>query len=154
MDNRDVEILRALQADGRMSNAALAKRLNIAEAPAWRRVKALEEAGVISGYRAVLDEHLLGYEVMAFVQLRFAIHNVELQKAFEEQVIRIPEVIWCHNVSGGTDFLLCAVARNLAEYGQLVSSRLRMLPGVTAIESSFSLKAVKKGFHLPLPDDD
>ncbi|WP_025100673.1 Lrp/AsnC family transcriptional regulator [Burkholderia sp. A1] len=150
MDKRDSLILRTLQDDGRTTNAALAKQLHIAEAPTWRRVKALEEAGLIAGYQAVLNQQALGYEVTAFVQMRFSSHLPKLQAAFEEEVLLIPEVVWCHNVSGSTDFLLCVVARNLQEYGQFVSTRLRMLPGVTAIESSFSLKAVKSGWKLPV----
>ncbi|WP_394779095.1 Lrp/AsnC family transcriptional regulator [Undibacterium sp.] len=150
MDKKDLQLLRALQQDGRASNAALAKSLNMAEAPAWRRVKALEESGVIRGYGAVLDKSKLGYEVTAFVNIRFSSHQPQLQAAFEQQVLQIPEVVWCHNVSGGTDFMLCVVARNLTEYGQFVSAKLRMLPGVTSIESSFSLKAIKDDFRLPL----
>jgi Lrp/AsnC family transcriptional regulator, leucine-responsive regulatory protein len=150
MDKKDAEILTVLQTDGRATNASLAKRLHMAEAPAWRRVKALEDSGVISGYRAVLDQRKLGFEVTAFVSIRFSSHSPDLQKQFEEQVQQIPEVIWCHNISGATDFLLCVVARNLNEYGQFVSVRLRALPGVTAIESSFSLKAVKDDDRLPV----
>ena len=150
MDKRDALILRVLQDDGRTTNAALAKQLHIAEAPTWRRVKALEDAGLITGYRAVLNQQALGYEVSAFVRIRFSSHEPKLQAAFEEQVLQIPEVVWCHNVSGDTDFLLCVVARNLQDYGLFVSTRLRMLPGVTSIESSFSLKAVKDGGKLPL----
>jgi Lrp/AsnC family transcriptional regulator, leucine-responsive regulatory protein len=150
LDDRDVDILETLQRDGRITNAALAKRLAIAEAPTWRRVKALEEANMISGYRAVINQQLLGYEVTAFVQLRFSSHDPMLQKEFEDEVVEIPEVMWCHNVSGNTDFLLCVVARNLQEYGDLLSTKLRRLPGVTAIESSFSLKAIKAGFTLPI----
>ncbi|MBB6560135.1 DNA-binding Lrp family transcriptional regulator [Acidovorax soli] len=150
MDKRDTQILRTLQDDGHTTNAALAKQLCIAEAPTWRRVKALEEAGVITGYQAVLNQQALGYAVTAFVQIRFSSHDPKLQQAFEEQVLLIPEVVWCHNVSGSTDFLLCVVARNLQEYGEFVSARLRMLPGVTSIESSFSLKAVKQGGKLPV----
>ncbi|WP_408317133.1 Lrp/AsnC ligand binding domain-containing protein [Paraburkholderia nemoris] len=72
----------------------------------------------------------------------------KLQDAFEKRVVEIPEVIWCHNVSGETDFLLCAVARDLTEYGQFVSTRLRLLPGVTSIQSTFSLRPVKHDFRL------
>jgi DNA-binding Lrp family transcriptional regulator len=139
-----------LQDDGRTSNATLAKSLHIAEAPTWRRVKALEEKGVITGYRAVVNQQALGYEVMAFVSVRFSSHDPMLQAAFEKEVVQIPEVLWCHNVSGNTDFLLCAIARNLNEYGQFVSTKLRLLPGVTAIESAFSLKSVKDGAKIPL----
>ncbi|MGH8030849.1 MAG: Lrp/AsnC family transcriptional regulator [Luteimonas sp.] len=150
MDKRDLDILRALQDDGGLSNAALAKLIHIAEAPTWRRVKALEEQRIIRGYRVVLDQRKLGYEVTAFVNVRFASHDPKLQAAFEQQVVQIPQVIWCHNVSGNTDYLLCVVARNLGEYGEFVSKALRSLPGVTAIESSFSLKANKVDGTLPI----
>ena len=150
LDKRDALILRVLQQDSRTTNAALAKQLHIAEAPAWRRVKALEERGVIRGYRAVLSRQALGFEVTAFVRVRFYSHAKELQDAFELQVSQMEEVVWCHNVSGSTDFLLCAVARSLQEYGEVVSTRLRLLPGVTSIESMFSLKTVKDDHGLPV----
>jgi DNA-binding Lrp family transcriptional regulator len=150
LDKRDADILKALQEDGRMTNAALAKRINTAEAPAWRRLRALETSGVIRGYRAVVDQRKLGLEVTAFVQIRFLNHSPDLQRQFEIEVQQLPEVIWCHNVSGGTDFLLCAVARSLDDYGQFVSTRLRMLPGVASIESVFSMKAVKDSAIIPV----
>jgi DNA-binding Lrp family transcriptional regulator len=150
-DAKDLQILSALQANGRMSNAALAKTVHLAEAPTWRRVRELEESGVIAGYRAAIDRTRLGYNVTAFVQMRFASHDPELQARFEAEIVRIPEVLWCHNVSGATDWLLCVVARDLTHYGQFVSSTIRALPGVTAIESSFSLKCVKDDDFRPDP---
>lgn len=149
-DKRDAEILRIVQEDGRITNAALAKRINSAEAPAWRRLRALEESGVIRGYHATLDQRKLGYEVTAFVQIRFQNHDPELQRQFEIGVQQLQEVVWCHNVSGGTDFLLCAVARSLEDYGQFVSASLRRLPGVASIESVFSMKSVKDGSIIPV----
>jgi Lrp/AsnC family transcriptional regulator, leucine-responsive regulatory protein len=150
MDKRDAVLLQALQSDGRQTNAALAKLVHLAEAPTWRRVKALEDEKVIQSYRAVLDPRKLGYVVTAFVSIRFSSHDLSLQAAFEEQVQQMDEVLWCHNVSGSVDFLLCVVARSLSEYGDVVSSRLRRLPGVTAIESSFSLRRVKEFTGYPL----
>src|ERR1700761_1771487 len=99
MDNRDKEILRSLQADGRQTNAALAKQVHLAEAPTWRRVKALEDEGIIRGYRADLEPVRLGYAVVAFVNIRFSSHDPALQATFEEQVRHIDDVLWCHNVS-------------------------------------------------------
>jgi Lrp/AsnC family leucine-responsive transcriptional regulator len=150
MDQKDRRVLMALQMDGRASNASLAKLLGMAEAPTWRRLRALETSGVVCKYTAILDRQKLGYEVMAFVSIRFATHQPDVQRAFENEVVKIPQVVWCHNVSGSTDFLLCAVARNLSEYGEFVSTKLRSLPGVSSIESSFSLKPVKEGLQLPL----
>jgi DNA-binding Lrp family transcriptional regulator len=149
-DARDRRLLALLQENGRATNASLAKAVHLAEAPTWRRVRALEDSGAILGYRAVVDPRALGYEVLAFVHVRFGSHDPELERAFEAGVQSIPEVLWCHQVSGATDFLLCAVARNLREYGERISARIRALPGVTSIESSFSLKAVKDGGQVPV----
>lgn len=150
LDERDRRLLARLQTDGRATNASLAEEIHMAEAPTWRRVRALEEAGVIAGYRAVVDPRTLGWEVLAFVQVRFASHDPELERAFEEDVQQIPQILWCHTVSGSTDFLLCAVARNLREYGETVSARIRAMRGVSSIESSFSLKVVKDGGVVPV----
>jgi Lrp/AsnC family transcriptional regulator, leucine-responsive regulatory protein len=150
LDARDRRLLELLQRDGRATNASLAQEIHMAEAPTWRRVRALEKAGTILGYRALVDPHALGYEVLAFVHVRVGRHDPELQRAFEDDVQRIPQVLWCHNVSGATDFLLCAVARNLREYGELISARIRAMPGVTSIESSFSLKTVKDSGQVPV----
>ncbi len=149
LDQRDRQLLQLLQADGRATNAALAEAIHMAEAPTWRRVRQLESQGVIQGYRAIVEPRALGYEVMAFVQVRFNSHDPALQLAFEAGIQEIPQVLWCHNISGATDFLLCVVARNLREYGELISTRIRSLQGVSAIESSFSLKAVKEAGVLP-----
>lgn len=150
LDRRDRQLLKRLQEDGRATNASLAQAVSMAEAPTWRRVRQLEAAGAIRAYRAVVEPRALGYEVLAFVHVRFSSHDPELQRAFEEDVLEMPQVLWCHNVSGATDFLLCAVARNLREYGELVSTRIRSMRGVTSIESSFSLKTVKDGGPLPV----
>jgi DNA-binding Lrp family transcriptional regulator len=149
MDKRDRTLLDLLQQDGRATNASLAQAIHMAEAPTWRRVRRLESLGAIRGYRAVVDPAALGYEVTAFVHVRFDSHDPALQQAFEAGVQEIPHVLWCHNVSGATDFLLCVVARNLREYGELISARIRALRGVTSIESSFSLKAVKENGAVP-----
>lgn len=150
LDGRDRQLLKLLQEDGRATNASLALAVHMAEAPTWRRVRQLEAAGAITGYRAVVDPRALGYEVLAFVHVRFGSHDPKLQRAFEEDVQEIPQILWCHNISGATDFLLCAVARNLREYGELISTRIRAMRGVTAIESSFSLKPVKEGGAVPV----
>lgn len=149
-DERDRQLLRLLQQDGRASNASLAQAIHMAEAPTWRRVRKLEADGVIRGYRALVNPALLGYTVTAFVHVRFGSHNPELQRAFEDAVQAMPEILWCHNVSGATDFLLCAVARSLHEYGVMISTRIRAIPGVTSIESSFSLKTVKDAGPIPV----
>lgn len=149
LDARDRQLLKLLQDEGRATNASLAQAVHMAEAPTWRRVRQLEASGAIKGYRAIVDPRALGYEVLAFVHIRFSSHDPKLQSAFEDEVQEIPQVLWCHNISGATDFLLCAVARNLHEYGEFISTRIRSMHGVTSIESSFSLKAVKENGPIP-----
>lgn len=151
LDRYDRQLLSRLQAEGRATNAALAREIHLAEAPTWRRVKALEEAGIIRGYRAEIEPRSLGLEVTAFVQVRFVSNDLALQRAFEDSIGAIEQVLWCHNISGSNDFLLCVLARNLVEYGELLQTRIRALQGVMSVESSFSLKTVKSFAGVPVP---
>lgn len=151
LDRADREILRALQADGRLSAADLAERVNLTVSPCWRRIKRLEEEGFIRGYRAELDPGRLGLGVTAFVSLTLERHQTDLGDAFERAVAAIPEIIACHNVSGGYDFLLEIVAPDLESFGRFAREVLRALPGVKEMYSSFSLRTVKSARVIPLP---
>lgn len=150
IDRVNADILTALQNDGRMSNAKLAEHLNMSETPSWRRVKALEDAGVIEGYQANLNRRKLGLGVMAFVQLRCSEHHQEATRALHRIVNACPNILSCHNTTGADDYMIIAVARDLDDYSNLVESVLRTLPGVTAIRSNLSLKEVKASSKLPI----
>ncbi len=149
-DETDYALMDLIQEDGRSSNVKLAQSLNLSETPCWRRLKRLEESGCIQGYKAVLDRRRLGFGVLAFVQIGFAIHTDDSPDQFEEMIQEIPEVISCHNVTGEADYFLQIVARDLDSYERILSQQLRKLPGVTSIKSSFSLKEIKNTTHLPL----
>ena len=150
IDETDYDLLALLQKDGRAPNAKLAKNLNLSETPCWRRLKRLEDTGIIKGYQANLDRHLLGFGVLAFVQLCFAIHTDDSLEKFEEAIQGIPEILSCHNVTGEADYLLQIVSEDLETYEKLLREVIRRLPGVTSVKSSFSLREVKASTNLPL----
>lgn len=151
LDKLDRAILGALQRDGRISNARLAETVGLSETPCARRLKRLEQDGIIERYRAVLSRRALGYGVVAFVYVRFAVHDRALADRFEREVCAIERILSCHNVSGSADYILQIVARDLDDYGTFMREQLRSLPGVTSVESSLSLREVKADGGPPIP---
>ncbi|MBN8414411.1 Lrp/AsnC family transcriptional regulator [Halomonas denitrificans] len=150
LDRKNLQLLDLLQQDGRITNARLAEALSLSETPCWRRLKRLEQDGVISGYQATLDRKRLGLGVMAFVQLNCMAHDATTVAAFEKVVIDSPNILSCHNTTGDDDFLLMVVARDLEDYSDFIERVLRRLPGVTNIRSSLSLREIKSTNRLPL----
>ncbi|WP_268878293.1 Lrp/AsnC family transcriptional regulator [Mesobaculum littorinae] len=146
----NVQILTLLQEDGRMTNAKLAQRLGMSETPCWRRLKRLEESGIVEGYQANLNRRKLGLGVMAFVQLRCSEHDRDATSEFQRIVETTPNILSCHNTTGADDFLLIVVARDLDDYSAFVDNTLRCLPGVTSIRSNLSLKEMKASSKLPV----
>jgi Lrp/AsnC family transcriptional regulator, leucine-responsive regulatory protein len=151
LDSTDFAILRALQSDARLSSAELGARLALSQSPAWRRVRRLEETGVIEGYRAQLSRQKLGLSVLAMVLIGMDRHDEKTAQAFERAVAQLPEVVFCHGMSGPEDFVLLVVARDLADYSEKLLGKLRTLPGVKSIRTSFSLKAIKDEVAIRLP---
>ena len=152
IDKVDADILERLQRDGRLSNAKLAEQIALSETPCWRRVKHLEELGVIGGYQATLDRRKLGFGVMAFVQLVCTQHGEEVTAEFEKVIQACPNVLPCHNTTGEADFLLQVVAKDLDDYSRFVDKVLRKLPGVSSIRSNLSLRELKASNRLPVAD--
>ena len=150
LDKFDIAILRELQADGRLTNAELAQRVGLSAAPCWRRVRALEEAGYIRGYRAEIDRHKVGLGVLAFVRLHAERNNGDNIRTLEEAVRALPEVVACHYISGTGTFELQVVAQDLDSFSRFAQQRLVNLPNVKDLQTSFSLGEVKAGGALPL----
>lgn len=146
----DIDILRHLQRDGRMTNSKLAAELSLSETPCWRRLKKLEDEGYIESYQANLDRRKLGYGVMAFVQLTYIEHDEDTTKNFEEVIQNCDNVLSCHNTTGEADFLLQVVAKDLDDYSRFVDNVLRKLAGISAIRSNISLRELKSSSRLPL----
>ena len=150
LDRAEAEILQALQADGRMSNVDLAEKVGLSESPCFRRVRGLEEAGVINGYRARLNQRALGLQVTAFVLITLDKQDDRKQRAFLARVEAEDHIVECHAMSGSHDYLLKVVARNMDHFGELSMQRILKFPGVRNIESNFSLLAVKDDSALPV----
>jgi Lrp/AsnC family leucine-responsive transcriptional regulator len=151
LDRIDRQLLQEVQRDARLTTAELAARVALSSSPCWRRLKQLEAAGLIRGYHARLDADRLGWGVTAFVHVMLESHGAELGAQFERAVMDIPQIVACHNVSGQYDFLLQVLARDLKGFGEFARSTIRTLPGVKEMNSSFSLRDVKPGFALPMP---
>lgn len=146
LDKFDIAILNELQADGRLSNAELAQRVGLSAAPCWRRVRALEQAGFIKGYRAEIDRHKIGLGVLAFVRLDANRNTREM----EEAIRKIPEIVSCHYISGAGTFELQVVSRDLDTFSQFARKVLINLPNVKDLHTSFSLGEVKASSSMPL----
>ncbi len=142
LDETDLRILRELQADGRMTNVELARRLGLSAPPCLRRVRALEEAGVIRGYRALVDQRSVGYEVMFFAFVQLASQAEADLAAFQQTVRAWPAVRECWTLSGDIDFVLKCVATDLRQFQSLVSD-LTALPNVRTLRTAVALDAIK-----------
>lgn len=150
LDKIDHALLLALQKDGRASIANLAEAVSLTETPCARRLKRLEADGYIDGYRTILSRSALKLGVLAFACVRFGVHTRELSDRFEREIQAIPRIVSCHNISGSADYLLQVVAKDMDDYGLFMNDVLRTLPGVTSVESMFSMREVKRDAGLPL----
>jgi Lrp/AsnC family transcriptional regulator, leucine-responsive regulatory protein len=149
-DAKDKAILAALQADGRLANAALAERVDLSESTCLRRVRTLEQAGVIERYTAVLNPLKVGMSVSFLVRITLKGQTDRDLGAFEQAVCRVPEVAECYLTTGESDYMLRVVARSAADFERLHSKVLTKLPGVARVDSSFVLRPVVKQAGLPL----
>ena len=150
LDRFDVAILDELQRDARLTNAELAARIGLSAAPTWRRVRRLEELGVITGYRAEIDRRKIGLGVLAFVRVDADRNNVDATRTLEAALRALPDVIACHYISGTGTFELHVVATDLDAYARWAMDALITLANVKDLQTSFSLGEVKYGAPLPL----
>jgi Lrp/AsnC family transcriptional regulator, leucine-responsive regulatory protein len=150
LDKFDIHILAQLQADGRLTNAELANRVGLSPAPCWRRVRRLETEGYISGYHAAINRHKVGLGVIAFVRIYADRNTGEVTRELKEQLIKMPEVMSCHHISGEGSFEITVMATDLDAYSRFAMDRLINLPHVKDLHTSFSLGEVKASHILPL----
>jgi Lrp/AsnC family leucine-responsive transcriptional regulator len=143
MDRYDRQILALLQTEGRISFTTLAERIALSTSATLRRVQALEAAGVITGYRAMLDAQKLGHEVRAFVEVNVDRANPELVEQFLSHITQLPEVLSCYMVSGSVDFVLEVVAPSLVAYADFIDDSLLKLRGVKDASSRLVLRTIK-----------
>ena len=149
MDAKDRHILRELQRDGRLTNAELAERVNLSPSPCLRRVRNLEQAGVIDRYVAIVDREAAGYPVTAFVQVTLARHDREVVDGFEKRVRETPQILTCHLMTGSSDYLLQIVVAGLDAYEDFMRETLHTTLGIATINTSFVYGTVKDTVELP-----
>lgn len=150
LDKSDIAIIEALQKDGRLSNRDLAKEVSLSPSPSWRRLRALEEAGVISRYAAVVDREQVGLHIMGFAHVTLLDHSSSKVKKFDDAIKRAPQVLECHATSGEYDYMLKVVSPDMASYQDFLSDYLLKIGVVRTVNTSFALKQQKSTTVLPM----
>lgn len=151
IDRYDRQILECLQQDGRISNQDLADKVSLSPSACLRRVRALEDSGLITGYRAVIDAKKLGLSLMALIHISMDRHTPERFDQFEADIHDIPEVQECLLITGqAADYQLKVVVADMDAYQELLLKRITRIPGVTGVHSSFVLRRVVNSKALPV----
>ncbi len=150
LDKVDIAILEQLQHNARLSNNELAEQVGLSPSPCWRRVKRLEEQGIIKGYVALLDGDCTGSPIMAYAHITLHDHRPQSISEFDQFIQCCPQVLECCSLSGQVDYLLKIVSRSMAEYEQFISGELLHLPSVQSVNTSFVLDQKKYTTALPL----
>jgi len=149
MDDKDRQIIAALQADGRLSNQELSERVNLSPSPCLRRLRILEEDKVIRGYTAIIDEEAYGLPITALVRVRLQQHSAEGVRVFEAAIQSIDSILDCYVMTGSDDYLLRVVVESLKDYEQFVRARLHRIAGIASIDTSFAYGVVKRSAVFP-----
>jgi DNA-binding Lrp family transcriptional regulator len=150
LDEIDLRILAALQKDARISNQLLAERVGLSPSPCLRRVRQLEEDGVIRRYVTLLDPRSLGHGLHAFVEVRLDRQTRASVDRFEAEIVKFPEVLECHFMAGDADYLLRVVVKDLDEFRAFHMNKLVKVPGVANVKSSISMKQIKYTTEFPV----
>ncbi len=150
LDDRDRTILALLQDDGRLSNVELAERVNLSPSACHRRVRLLEESGLIARTVTLLDQEVCGKPGTAFVEIKLERQDRRALDAFEAAVAKVPEVLDCYLVAGPSDYLIRTIFADAAEFERIHTEILTRLPGVVRVETVFTLRTVKRTTRIPL----
>jgi DNA-binding Lrp family transcriptional regulator len=150
LDKVDTRILRELQRNARLTNQELAKKVGLSPAPCWRRLRRLEEDGLITRYCALLDAERVGFTITAYSHISLENHHPDSVKTFGDLVRERPEVLECHMMSGEYDYLLKVVARSMTDFQQFLTKYLLQNPAVRSVNTSFVLNQMKSTTALPV----
>lgn len=149
MDGKDRQIISALQQNGRLTNQELSERVALSPSPCLRRLRHLEDSGVIKGYTAIVDEQAYGLPITAFVRIRLERHSAEIVAAFERKVRSIDAILDCYVMTGDADYLLRVLIQSLSDYEQFVRMKLHTIDGIGSIDTSFAYGVVKRSTVFP-----
>lgn len=152
IDKIDRKILRELQADGRLTNAELSRRVNLSPTPCLERVRRLERDGFILGYRAELNPSLLECGVICFIEVALDRTSPEVFDTFRARILEMPAVMECHMITGGLDYLIKVRLADMADYRRFLGDSLVKLPGVKATHTYVVMEEVKAGNLIPVED--
>ena len=150
LDPIDRQLLAELQAEGRITNVELASRVGLTAPPCLRRVRALEESGVIRGYHAELDGARLGFAITVFAMVSLKSQAEDALRGFEDHIRTLPEVRECHMLNGEIDFILKIVARDLQSFQEFLTSSLTPAPNVASVKTSLTIRTAKQLPGVPL----
>ena len=151
IDSFDRQILKLLQQDGRISNQDLADRIGLSPSPCLRRVRALEDAGVIKGYRTLVDAKVLGYTLMALIYISMDKHTPDRFEHFEKEISQFSEVLECLLITGqDADYQIKVIVRDMDAFQELLLNRITGIRGVTGVHSSFVLRRVVDTTAVPV----
>lgn len=153
LDGIDKRILHELQQNGRLTNQELADRVGLSPSPCLRRVRHLEQQGVIEGYRAVVAPKVVGLSITAFVRLRLATHEGATVDGVEQRLRAIPHIVEAHLLAGDWDYLVRIVTPSFAEYERLLREHLRAIPSLASIDTTFAFAETKPLSPLPLGEE-
>lgn len=149
MDEKDRQIIRALQRNGRGTNLEIAAEVNLSPSPCLRRIRLLEEAGAILGYRAVADQRAYGLPVTVFIRIRLIRHSAETVRHFETRIRMLDEVLECHLMTGQADYLLRIVVADLDAYEDFIRNSIHPIDVIASIDSSFVYGTIKNTGVFP-----
>ena len=151
LDNTDLQILDLMQTNARISNADLARELNMAPSAMLERVKKLEQHGIIQSYHAQLDREKVGLGVTTFIQVSLVGHKKDVTDSFVKRVREIPEIIECHHITGSGDFLLKVISKDIASYQKLLLECINEIEEVANTQTMVILSTFKESKVLPIP---
>jgi len=152
LNKLDRSILQEMQKDGKISNVELAERVHLSPSACLRRVKLLEQEGIIQSYKMLVNQEALGLTGNVFVEITLSSQKQEMLDEFEEKIRKVPEVMECYLITGDYDYLLRVVVADTADFERIHHQHLSHLPGVTRIKTLFTLRTVTKRTDLPLPE--
>ncbi|MFP6779068.1 MAG: Lrp/AsnC family transcriptional regulator [Alphaproteobacteria bacterium] len=150
MDYIEYKLLNSLQKNARLTNLELAKQVGLSASPCLRRVKTLEETGVITGYSAIINQNKVNLSVNVFVQVSLERQSEERLQVFEEKIMEYEEVMEAYLMTGEADYLLRIVVKDLQAYEKFLKDNLTQIKGIASIRSYFSLKQVTRKYNLPI----
>ena len=152
MDKIDYKILKLLQAEPELNITDIGKRVGLSHTPCWRRIKLMQDKGVIVGRSVILDPVALNLDVCVFCFVKLANHQEKTLVEFEDAVLNLPDVMQCYSITGDYDYCLRVVTSDIRHYEKVLKRKLIQLPNVAFVNSSFTLREVKNTTRLPLDD--